>query len=144
MSAADRMAPGYEPNFDIDYAVGLQGELYVASIADTIAAGNGDIEIKTDEKALQTRRVFVEYRCLRFGKWEPSGIATTTAQLWAFVIGTDTVLITPTERLKRLARHYYDKNEFFRKGCSEGSHPTKGVVIPLENIIPDLFRNLSS
>lgn len=140
MSAADRMLPSYEPDFDIDYAVGRQGELYVADIADAISAGDGSIEVKTDERALQTKRIYVEYECLRFGKWEPSGIKTTRATFWAFVIGSDTVIITPTNRLKALAR-VYSRHEFFRKSCQRGSHPTHGIVIPLENILLKLFED---
>jgi hypothetical protein len=139
-SAVDRLLPGYEPDFDIDYAIGKQGELYVANIADAISAGDGSIEVKTDELALKTKRIYVEYECLRFGNWEPSGIATTCADFWAFVIGSDTVIVMPTWRLKALARVYF-RQEFFRKSCERGSHPTHGVVIPLENILLKLFED---
>lgn len=138
MTAIDRMSDGYEPNFDIDLALGKQGELYVAHIVDAMAAGS--IEVKTDEMAMKTGRVFVEYECKRFGGWAKSGIATTTAELWAFVIASDTVLVVPTVRLKAAVKRVYKLQPGLRKECIRGSHPTKGVTIPLADIFGHLFK----
>jgi len=135
------MADGYQPDFDIDLAVGAQGELYVASICDALRDGTGRVEIKTDEKATKYERIFVEYECKRFGVYVKSGIATTQAELWAIVIASDTVLIVPTWRLKVAARRLLKSApRFFGKECVRGSHPTKGVVIPFKSLLTELFR----
>lgn len=139
VTAVDRMSDGYEPNWDVDLAVGKQGELYVASIADMLKDGTGRVEVKTDEKATKYERIYVEYECKKFGGWAKSGIATTTADIWAVVLGGDTVLAVPTWRLKQAARRVA-KNPMLRKECVKGSHPTKGVVIPFEVLLVELFK----
>lgn len=58
------------------------------------------VEVKSDRKARETGNVFVEYR-------QPSGlsgIATTTAQWWAFEIDDDVWILVPTEKLRALDR----------------------------------------
>ena len=140
VSAVDRMAAGYEPSFDIDLKLGQQGELYVAEILASIETGNGEVEVKTDEKALTTGNVYVEYECKKFGGWQKSGISITGARFWAFVIGGDVVVFVPVERLKATARRLFHQSSYFQKECSRGSHPTKGVVIPLRTLFLELFK----
>lgn len=131
----DRLSDGYVPEFDIDREVGLRGELHTLSIRDKLARGS--VEVKTDERALTTGNVFVEYRCKRRDGWQPSGIAVTTADAWAFVIG-DVLIAVPTDRLKALARVAFKRHR--KAECTLGSHPTKGVLISLT----DLIRNQSA
>lgn len=140
MTAVDRMSDGYEPRFDLDYQVGQQGEMYVAQIADAIASGSATIEVKTDERASTTGRIFVEYECLHYGTWRKSGIASTEADLWAYVVGKDTVLVVPTWRLREVVRRVFHEQPNLRSQCVRGSHPTKGVLVPLADIFGRLFR----
>ena len=139
MSADERMAYGYEPRFDIDYAVGEQGELYVGRILD--ALGTERVEVKTDERALLTHRVFLEVQCTYRGQWQFSGIARTSSEFWAHVIG-EAVILAPTHRVREIARHYWrhaDQTWSPTIGtapphqhlaeCRRGSHPTRGVVL---------------
>lgn len=107
-------------------------------IVDAMAAGS--IEVKTDEMAMKTGRVFVEYECKRFGGWAKSGIATTTAELWAFVVASDTVLVVPTVRLRAAVKRVYKLQPGLRKECVRGSHPTRGVAIPLTDIFGHLIK----
>lgn len=141
MSAADRLSDDYEPRWDKDYEYGLQGELYVKNIVESLAAGS--IEVKTDAKALQTGRIYVEYQCKRLGRYMDSGIKTTEAEFWAYVIGDDTVVIMPTWRLRQAVGSLYRRSDFFRKELVRGSHPTKGVVVPLSSLFDELFRSAS-
>ena len=141
MTAVDRMAKGYQPNFDIDYAVGKQGELYVASIIDAFAQDR--VETKTDEKALRYGHIYVEYECRLFGGWQKSGIATTDSELWAVVIGSDTAVVTPTWRVREAARRLWHQGGAFRRECVISSHPTKGVVIPLRRLFDELFQEVA-
>src|SRR5215475_8359534 len=77
---ADRMADGYQPDFDIDAAAGRQGELLVADVIRALR--DGSAEVKTDEMALVTGNVYIECECLRRGKWRPSGVMATGAEIW--------------------------------------------------------------
>ena len=132
MTQPDRLASGYQPDFDIDYEIGKQGELYVLRIIDSLKEGQR-VEVKTDEMAERTGNVYVEYACKYRGEWKPSGIAITQAPLWAFVIG-EAVVVAQTDRLKDIARYYWDKPGHL-KNCKVGSHPTRGVTIPLRELI---------
>lgn len=133
----DRLTQGYEPNWDIDLAIGRQGELYVARIVDALREG-ASIEVKTDDAAVKWGRVYLEYECLYNGGFRPSGIATTNAELWATVLAGDVVVIAPTWRYKQAARaawHYPG----LRKRLTKGSHPTGGIVIPLDSLLRNLM-----
>lgn len=128
VSTVNRMADGYEPRFDIDMEIGRQGEIFITSVIDALKGG-ASVEVKTDERALSTGNIYVEYLCLRSGVWEKSGLATTEAEVWAYVLG-DSALCIPTSRLKELGRIRW-KVKANRKECMRGSHPTKGVTIPI-------------
>lgn len=131
MTAVDRRADGYMPDFDIDVAVGAQAELFVAKIMDSLGA-RSSVEVKYDAQYVKTGNVYVEYKCLRKGKWTPSGIATTKAAFWAFVLGMDTFcFVIATDTLKEAARDRWNYPSS-RVGLDKGSHPTKGVILPVD------------
>ena len=132
MTAEDRLATGYEPKFDLDYEVGQQGELYSARIIDSLKSGTR-VEVKTDEMAQQTGNVYVEYECQYRGEWKPSGIATTEAEIWCFIVG-EAAVYAQTDRLKDVVRFLW-RFPSARKSCKRGTHPTHGIVIPLTNLI---------
>ena len=133
----DRLTPGYEPSFDIDLEVGRQGELYVVDVAQMLADGTGRVEVKVDEQAARTGNVYVEYQCLRGGEWRPSGIATTSAHLWAFVIAGRVMVVAPTECVRSVARSHFPSR---RKQMDRGSHPTRGLVIPTQTFIHEVIQ----
>ena len=133
----DRLAPGYEPRFDLDLAVGQQGELFVANIAEMLGSGSGEVEVKTDAPIARTGNVYIEYECLRPGRYEPSGIATTEAKIWAFVLPANVLIAAPVENVKDIARRHYSTR---RRECVRGSHPTRGVVIPVGLFVQSLYR----
>lgn len=136
MSAADRLAAGYQPDFDIDYALGRQGEDFITDIIDQLRSSS--IEVKTDARYGDTGNVYIEYECKRRGQYVPSGIATTKAVLWAFVLPGDCVYVAPTANISEVALRYWRQNPDSRKECKVGSHPTRGVAIPLRRLIDDL------
>jgi hypothetical protein len=132
MTAADRRVDGYHPSFDIDLAYGAQGEMFVMNIINSLGNGAGSVEVKTDAKYEKTGRVYVEYECLKRGKWVPSGIQTTTADFWAFVLGLNTFcFFIGTDTLKQAAREKWH-NPANRKSCDEGSCPTHGIVLHVD------------
>lgn len=131
--SVDRLSSGYEPNFDIDAAVGRQGELLCSDIAAGIR--DGSVEVKTDERALATGRVYVEYECFRLGEWRPSGIQTTSAEFWAIALGSPaSVLVAlPVDNMRRVARAAYAAG--YRAETKRGTHPTKGALVPLNTLL---------
>jgi hypothetical protein len=128
-TALDRLSEGYEPSWDIDRRVGARGEAQAASHIDAYAAGR--VEVKTDERAATTGNVYVEYECRRADGWHASGIATTRADYWTFVVG-GLMLTVHTDTLKRITRSHYCSR---RRECTRGSHPTKGVLVPLTDLV---------
>jgi len=131
----DRLANGYVPDFDLDAEVGRQAELYVASIADALR--DGTVEVKADEKARRTGNVFIEYECFRQGEWRRSGIATTAAEVWAIVVAGEVMSAAPSRMVRHVAR-YSRPHE--RRECMRGSHPTRGVVIPMGEFLQRLAQ----
>jgi hypothetical protein len=137
VTAADRLTDGYEPAFDIDYEFGRQGELFVASVVEALAAGDATVEVKRDAKIVHTGNVYIEYRCLRGGAYQPSGIADTKADLWAFVLPANVLIVAPVENVRELARRHYPRR---KAECVKGDHPTKGVAIPVGLFVQELYK----
>lgn len=124
-----------EPRFDIDLAYGQQGELLVASIVDSLRDGTGAIEVKSDRQWARTGNVYVELECKRRGSYVASGLQTTTATLWAFVVGyPEVVLIVPTAMLHEEVW----RPETRRAEETDGSHPTRGVLVPTQRLLARL------
>ena len=138
MSAVDRLSDGYLPDFDLDMQVGKQGELFVADIVDMLSNGTGEVEVKTDEMVSRTGNVYIEYACRRRDGWKQSGIATTQAKLWAFVLPANVLIVAPVEAVRELARSEWVRPAS-RKECIVGSHPNKGVVIPVGRFVMQLY-----
>lgn len=102
---------------------------------------SASVEVKVDQWAASSGWLFVE--CESWSRtaqrYEPSGIATSQAEFWAFVIGGeprddtpgDIVIVRPRHRLIRLCHgcEVIDAN----KG---GENPTRGYRIPLESVLP--------
>lgn len=121
-----RISEGYEPRFDIDYSYGFEGERYIADIIDGITSGK--VEVKRDAVFHDTGNVYIEYMCQKNGQWTESGINTTTADVWIFVLGDSKMFIgIKVAELRELAKHFHSW------GCTgyekDGSHPTRGVII---------------
>lgn len=122
---SSRISQGYQPKFDIDLQFGQEAETWVKDIFD----GNvGTIEVKRDARFAQTSNIYIEFEC----KGNPSGIQTTTADFWVFVLqNTVGMIMVRTDRLKQLTREYGAKNPHSVKQCTVGSHPTRGVAVSL-------------
>lgn len=116
-------------DFRWDLEVGQIAERWL----DEVLSGN-TIEVKRDFRTSQTGNVYVEFFC--WGK--PSGIATTQATHWAFVLDNETMVLLPTDRLKRIARQAYKEKGAFKGGDSNAS---LGVLIPVERLIKDAISS---
>lgn len=122
------------PEWDRDLTYGKQGELQVGEFLDWIAHGNGRVEVK--RKRMLDLELYVEIACDkgRRGIYAPSGIAVTTAEMWAFCLGdTGITLMIPTA----LLRDALDDPSTKDKQETDGSCPTRGKLI---NVAVLLYR----
>jgi hypothetical protein len=112
-----------QKNFDIDIEYGRQGENYLLDILETKR-----IEVKTDRVAHITGNVAVEYRY----KGRPSGIATTEADYWAFLLyDMTTIIMVPTDKLKSIARAKYKQDQITLGGDENASEM---ILIPINEL----------
>lgn len=131
---ADRVPDGNEPRFDIDIERGKQGEMFVHGIIEALKGGGHRVEIKRDDRSQETGNIYVEYMCRKRGRFEWSGIATTEAQIWVYVLEQGHLAVAiSTERLKDLARTAIQRGRVAEE--RDGSHPTKGAIVPIRDLI---------
>lgn len=136
-ATAARQAAGYEPRFDIDAEYGQHGERYVASIIDGLK--HGSVEVKTDARSATTGNIYVEYACQnRQQSWQPSGISTSQADMWAFVLADSVVVTTPTRLLKDVARDQHSRGR--KAQCVVSDRPSRGVLIPTTELVVALMK----
>lgn len=98
-------------NFDLDLRDGLSGE----TLAKELLTYGLRIEVKTDFEFLKTGNVFVETH--QYGR--PSGVSTTEADYWAFVLGNVVVFI-PTFELRELVKNGQSKKGVGDNGGFDG------------------------
>lgn len=119
----------YFPDWDLDKARGEEAEQLIRRMRTTLATG--EAEIKRDDQAAKTGNVYVEYACKTATGWKASGIATTKAASWWWVLYDMRVIVAmPVWLLKNIAREHGRKTE-----CTQGSHPTKGVLLPVDTLL---------
>jgi hypothetical protein len=133
-----RLVDGNEPRFDIDLAYGSAGEAEVLSVIEALERGR--VEVKRDSVWARTGNIYVEWICRHGpnGNWFASGLQTTEADVWAFVLGdTRAVLCVRTDTLREFCRARVDAGGGWNDAnpvlatCSRGSRPTKGVKVNL-------------
>ena len=116
-------------DWDIDLRYGQEGEVYVNSL---LNAPIETVEVKRDKRWIETGNLYIETECWSdvMQSWYHSGISTSKASHWSFVL-EDSVVTVPIERLKFVVQKYGRKKEMNRPEYS-----TKGFLITVE----DLFR----
>ncbi len=113
-------------DFDLDLAVGHQGE----ALVEQLLTGGTTVEVKTDLKWKETGNLYIETVCWSHNNenWYLSGLSSTKAQYWAFVL-EGTTLLVPTEVLKQVVT---------ARGraitCNIPPNPSKGYLIKVEDI----------
>jgi hypothetical protein len=116
-----------ESGFDLAFRKGRAGEMLVGDYVEGIAAG--DIEVK--RKSLIDLVFFIETACDkgRHHNYQPSGITTTTADVWAFVIAdTGIAVLVPTDHVRMMLDHVTTRDA---DGADDDSCPTRGKLINL-------------
>lgn len=85
-----------DSNWDIDLRDGLAGE---SKVADLLSLDT--LEVKTDRRWHETGNIYIEteYWSREADAWVESGIRTTKATHWAYVL-EECVIIVPTYRLR--------------------------------------------
>ena len=113
----------YNSDFRYDLKV---GQLHEKMLADLLESKT--VEVKRDFRASQTGRVFVEFFC----RGKPSGISTTEADFWCFILDGETAIMLPTSKLERLANKAADNNQVVCGGDNNLSH---GVLIEVADLV---------
>lgn len=120
---------GHEPRWDIDLAYGEDGE---ATVADLLGASAARVEVK--RKRRRDFKFYVEtaQSPLANDAYQPSGINTSEADYWAFVIAdTGIIVCVPRERLRAVAVSAPQVEE------RDGDNPTKGRLVSGEDLFAE-------
>lgn len=113
-------------DFDLDLAVGQEGE----ALVEQLLTGGTTVEVKTDLKWKETGNLYIETVCWSHnnGNWYLSGLSSTKAKYWAFVLEGATLLV-PTDVLKQVVT---------ARGraitCNIPPNPSKGYLVKVEDI----------
>jgi O-acetylhomoserine/O-acetylserine sulfhydrylase-like pyridoxal-dependent enzyme len=102
-----------------DLKLGQKGENLLAHI---LLLKGDTIEVKTDFQAQETGNVFVEYK----SRDALSGISTSTATFWAFVISNEQIVIIESKKLKKICKIKGLKRV---KGGDENT--SEGILVPV-------------
>lgn len=113
-------------DWDIDFRDGIAGESKVKKILSI-----DTVEVKTDRRWIETGNLFVETECFYQSdkSWKLSGLSTSKATHWAFVI-EDNVIIVPKNHLDAVVRE-------FGRPIENRQEPnrSKGYLITPEHLI---------
>jgi hypothetical protein len=117
----------YTSDFDLDLKEGKIKEEFVKHLL--YKNGGIKVEVKYDKICCRTGNIAVEMQFM--GK--PSGIATTTADYWAFVLDKlDITVFIKTERLKKLVKKYSSTK------ITDGGDMNNSIVVKVP--IKDIFN----
>jgi hypothetical protein len=121
-------------DFDLDLSVGHEGE----ALVNELLTGGKTIEVKTDLKWKNTGNLYIETVCWSHNnsEWYPSGLTTTKADYWAFVL-EDAVFIIPTKDLRHAVSIHGRPIT-----CNIPPNPSKGYVIKLDKVF-EIVQELS-
>jgi len=113
----------YNSDFSHDLELGQKGENLLAKI---LLLKGDKIEVKTDLQATQTGNVFIEYK----SRDRLSGLSTSKADYWAFLISNEQIIIIETNKLKELC-----KTKGLKRVDGGDNNTSKGILIPLNKLI---------
>tara|TARA_R100001082_G_scaffold16772_1_gene8435 strand:- start:1097 stop:1456 length:360 start_codon:yes stop_codon:yes gene_type:complete len=112
----------YNSDFRYDLKVGQVAEQALAKIFE-----GKKVEVKRDRKARLTGNVFVEYE----SRGKPSGISTSEADYWCFVI-EETFILINSSRLKEIVEPLKGTDKERRGGDNNTS---VGVLLRIKDLI---------
>ena len=110
------------------------GQLAEKTIGKLLMLDDSTIEVKLDLLTHKTGNIAIEFR----SRGKKSGISTTKAKYWAFVIAMDNkeyeefpIVVVTTDYLKEIARTHYKLGHTTRGGDNNTSEM---VLIPIQEI----------
>ena len=113
----------YNNDFSHDLLVGQIAEEYLGDLLE-----NKKIEVKHDKIAHRTNRVFVEFEC----RGKLSGISTTEADFWAFVLKTGVIVLIDKHRLMALCNAQWSNGKIVNGGDMNAA---RGFLIDLDDLL---------
>lgn len=110
------------------------GQLAEKTIGKLLMLDDSTIEVKLDLLTQKTGNIAIEYR----SRGKKSGISTTRAKYWAFVISMENkeyeefpIVVVTTNYLKEIARKHYKLGHITRGGDNNTSEM---VLVPIKDI----------
>jgi|TARA_Y100001972_G_C7516852_1_gene260904 hypothetical protein len=113
----------YNSDFRYDLKVGQLGEQKLNDIL-----CNKKIEVKKDLQYKDTKNIYVEY----LSRNKKSGLSTTEADWYAFILDTNKIFLIDTKELKKICRKKLNTKYDINGGDSNTS---KGICLPLKELI---------
>lgn len=115
-------------DFDLDLRFGQEGEILVNNL---LTAPIETVEVKRDRKWKETGNLYIETECWSdvLGCWYASGIMTSKASHWSFIL-EDSVITVPIERVRMAIAKHGLKREMNRPEYS-----TKGYTITVAELL---------
>jgi len=115
-------------DWDLDLRFGQEGEVIVNSL---LTAPIETVEVKRDRRWKETGNLYIETECWSdvLGCWYASGISTTKASHWSFIL-EDSVLTVPTERVSKAVAFYG-----VRRVMNRPEYSTKGFTITVADLL---------
>lgn len=119
--------------FDIDLARGNFGENLLTEI---LQMSGDQLEIKTDYQWQHTGNLYIEKECYynNLGRFDGSGITTTTSQWWVSVCVVDGKMPSISINPVSLIRRAIEQNDCPIVSMNEGANPSKGYLVKLSQI----------
>lgn len=120
-------------DFDLDFSNGREGE----TLVEALLTGGKTVEVKRDLRWHETENLYIETSCYyqRSKSWEASGLSTTKADYWAFVL-CGGVLMIPTTVLKTAVFLYGRQIR-----CNIEPNPSAGYLVTANEILTALARH---
>lgn len=113
----------FNSDFAFDLQIGQDEEIWLSDLLK-----NKTVEVKRDYMAAKTGNLFVEFE----SRGRASGLATTRADFWAFILDGERVIIVPTEFLKGVCREIFKTGRTVKGGDSNTS---TGVLVRIEGLV---------
>ena len=121
----------YNSDFQYDWEFGKEGEDEIAKLLNDYK-----VEVKRDRLTKQTGNVYIEYQ----SRGKPSGIKTTKADKWAYILQDGCILIVDTELLKKALR-YLIKAKLCVKDMPGGDNNTSlGVLVSVKRLMEGIRK----
>lgn len=121
----------HNSDFQYDWEFGKEGEDEIAKLLNDYK-----VEVKRDRLTKQTGNVYIEYQ----SRGKPSGIKTTKADKWAYILQDGCILIVDTELLKKALR-YLIKARLCVKDMPGGDNNTSlGVLVSVERLMEGIRK----